>query len=268
MPTEKLIFAAMTWLVAMILGVIAIWAFKRKDPMHFWSGTTVKPEEITDISAYNRANGWMWTIYATCMFLVGVISLFSIMAGAVLLGILCVPGIGALILIYNKIYRKYKNPSFILDISENDAAKAKTSKGVVAAISVISAFVLILIYILTVYGEKDPEIKILDDSIQIKAYYGLSINFSDISDIHLIEQSMREIGPGVRTNGYDGFGKALKGNFKSDSLGDILLFVQENSSPTIMIDRKNNKDIYISFKNSNKTEGLYFELKQKLSHVE
>lgn len=261
MTIANIMFTIITWLIAMILGVIAIWAFKRKDPMHFWSGSRVKPEEITDIPAYNRGNGLMWTVYTACMFLTGVLSLFSIIAGAVLLVILCVPGIGVLILTYNRIYSKYKNPSFI---SENDVTKSKTPKAVIVAISLISAFTLILIYSLSVNGEKDPEVKILDDSIQIKAYYGLNINFSEISDIRLIEQSMREIGSGRRTNGYDGFGKALKGNFKSDALGDILLFVQEDSSPTIKIERKDNKDVYISFQSNNKTEEIYLQLKEKL----
>jgi len=44
----------------------------------------------------------------------------------------------------------------------------------------------------------------------------------------------------------------------------FLLFVQENSSPTIKVERKNSKDVYISFQSSNKTEELYLQLKQKI----
>jgi len=263
MAIENIIFAIITWLMAMILGAIAIWAFKRKEPMHFWSGSTVRPEEITDIPAYNRANGLMWAIYTACMFLAGVLSLFSIAAGVVLLIILCVPGTVLLIQIYNRIYEKYRNPSFK---PGNKTEKAKTSKAGIVAMLLLSASILVFVYVLFVIGERDPEVIMLDDSIRIKSLYGLSISFSDISDIKLIEQSMREMGPGRRTNGYDGFGQALKGNFKSDRLGDILLFVQENSSPTIKIERKNGKDVYISFQSSNKTEELYFQLKQELMH--
>jgi len=51
------------------------------------------------------------------------------------------------------------------------------------------------------YGEKDPDVSILDDCIQIKAMYGLSIYFSEIAEISLIEKSVSDIGFGTRTNG-------------------------------------------------------------------
>lgn len=48
--------------VIMFIGV-GIYSSKRKTPMHFWSGATVKSEEISDIYAYNEANGIMWIVY-------------------------------------------------------------------------------------------------------------------------------------------------------------------------------------------------------------
>lgn len=105
------ILAALCWLCSLIFGIIALWAFKRKDPMHFWSGSTVRPEEISDIPSYNRANGLMWAIYTVCMAAAGIVSLFSIKAGAVLLGVICVPGVVILIIVYNRIYNKYKSTS-------------------------------------------------------------------------------------------------------------------------------------------------------------
>jgi hypothetical protein len=105
---ENIFFAAICWLCSLIFGLIALWAFKRRDPMHFWTGTAVEPEKITDIPAYNRANGLMWLIYTACMFMTGIISLFSIIAGTILLLVICFPGIGVLIFAYSRIYRKYK----------------------------------------------------------------------------------------------------------------------------------------------------------------
>jgi hypothetical protein len=83
-------------------------AFKRRDPMNFWSGDEVKPEEIKDIPAYNRANGLMWALYTGYYVVMGIISLFNIFIGAVLLGIICTLGTVALILGYKCIYKKYK----------------------------------------------------------------------------------------------------------------------------------------------------------------
>jgi len=78
MSFENISFAAIIWLCALGFGVIALWALLRKTPMTFWSGSTISPEEITDIPAYNRANAIMWGVYALCMFASGVISLFSL----------------------------------------------------------------------------------------------------------------------------------------------------------------------------------------------
>ena len=41
---------------ALITG-FGIYAWNRKKPMWFWSGSSVKENEISDIRAYNHANG-------------------------------------------------------------------------------------------------------------------------------------------------------------------------------------------------------------------
>jgi hypothetical protein len=181
MAFGNIIFAAICCLCSLIFGVIALWAFKRKDPMHFWSGTTVRPEEITDIPSYNRANGLMWTIYTICMVITGVFSLFSILTGAILLIILCIPGTMVLIVAYNHIYNKYKSTSFIY---RTDELTAKTPKAVIIAIISVTAIIVISLVPLFYYGEKDPDISILDNQIQIKAMYGLNVDFSEISKKH------------------------------------------------------------------------------------
>lgn len=242
----------------MPFAAIAIWAFKSKNPIHFWSGSTVRPEEITDIAAYNRANGLMWTVYAICMAVTGVLSLFSISIAAGLLIVISIPGTIVLILIYNKIYNKYRNATVTCRTEE---PVSKMSKGVMVAIAAFTGIFMILIGIMLHYGSKDPVINVLDDRVQIKAMYGIEIEFSEISEVSLIEKSMDDIGVGTRTNGYGGMGETLKGNFESDDLGETLLFVQSETSPTIRIVRTDKKDVYISFHNSENTEQLYQELR-------
>ena len=107
MYSGNLSFAVICWLCALLFGLIALWAFKRRTPMHFWSGSTVEPEEITDIPAYNRANGIMWAVYAASMALAGMAGLFSAIAGTVLLVAICVPGAAVLFIVYRRIYKKY-----------------------------------------------------------------------------------------------------------------------------------------------------------------
>jgi hypothetical protein len=227
--------------------------------MHFWSGSTVLPEEITDIPAYNRENGMMWAIYTACMFLTGVVSLFQIIAGVVLLITISIPGIIVLILVYNRIYNKYKSA---VEVSKLRPTNEKTPKAVLIAILGFVGVIFILIGVMLYYGSQEPVIHITDNSIQIEAMYGIKVNIAEIKSITLMEKSMRDIGVGTRTNGYGGLGETLKGNFESDSLGKYLLFVRESSSPTIKIERTDKKDIYISFQNSETTKNLYKELNE------
>ena len=64
---------------------MGIYSFKRKTPMYFWAGTTVKSEEISDIKAYNRANGIMWVSYGLSFLL---IPLLGSMVGSIVIAIL------------------------------------------------------------------------------------------------------------------------------------------------------------------------------------
>ena len=130
---------------------------------------------------------------------------------------------------------------------------------------IILVITLIAITVGAYYGEKDPVINIHGDGIRIRAMYGLNIDFNNITDISLIEDSIRNIGVGMRTNGYGGVGKALKGHFNSRHLGNKLLFVQSNSSPTIRIERSDGKDIYLSFRNGETTTKLYHDMVTALS---
>jgi hypothetical protein len=103
-----ILFAIICGFTGLVMWLIALWAFKRKTPMHFWSGSEVKPEEIKDIPAYNRENGIMWIVYG-CGFLVpAIIGLFDISAGAILVGVVSTAGIVPLLLNYRRIYDKYK----------------------------------------------------------------------------------------------------------------------------------------------------------------
>jgi len=115
---------------------------------------------------------------------------------------------------------------------------------------------------LLIAGAKEPAVKVLDDSLQIKGLYGLTVKLSDIAELALVEQSMEQNGIGRRVNGAD-LGQSLKGNFDSAE-GRILVFVNRNSAPIIKITRVADKPIYISFKDSNATRRLYQDLQAQI----
>lgn len=92
---------------------IGHWSELRSDPMHFWSGSKVDPEAISDIPAYNRENARMWKLYSIPYWISGlaaigtgwsdvfaVISLISITFA-------CTYGIWWLIRSYRNIWNRY-----------------------------------------------------------------------------------------------------------------------------------------------------------------
>lgn len=76
--------------------------------MWFWSGSTVKEEEISDVRAYNRANGIMWIVFSLIFWADTVAGIWSMKAGGIFLLAGCAIGGPLLIIAYRKIYRKYQ----------------------------------------------------------------------------------------------------------------------------------------------------------------
>ena len=105
--------SAIIWLIcvggcAAAFTAIGMYAFRREEPMFFWSGKSVKRQELADVEGYNRANGIMWIVYSIPMW-ISTISYFWIPKIAVaVLVICCTVGLGVLIYAYQKIYQKYK----------------------------------------------------------------------------------------------------------------------------------------------------------------
>ena len=93
---------------------IGVLAAKRKEPMHFYSGSTVDPRSISDIPAYNRENAMMWKQFSLPFFLSAACSVAGLwikalqIAGLVILLVGCTVGIGWLLVRYNRILRKYQ----------------------------------------------------------------------------------------------------------------------------------------------------------------
>lgn len=107
--TEAIVFAVPTLLCAGIFIGIGIFALIKKTPMHFWAGTTVKSEEISDVKAYNRENGIMWIIYGSIYLLSAILALFfGSMVGGIIVFLSGTVGVIALLFNYQRIYKKYK----------------------------------------------------------------------------------------------------------------------------------------------------------------
>lgn len=101
------------WLVIMIptsmlFTGIGIYAWRRKKPMWFYSGSTVGENEIEDIPRYNRANGIMWLVFSFVFWISTILGLFNMAAGGIVLMVGSIMGIPLLPITYSKIYKKFR----------------------------------------------------------------------------------------------------------------------------------------------------------------
>ena len=81
--------------------------------MWFWSGSEVKAWQLTDVAAYNRANGKMWKQFSVPFWMCGVLAIGSLWADwcavgyTILIFVGSIAGGVGLVLRYNKIRKKY-----------------------------------------------------------------------------------------------------------------------------------------------------------------
>ena len=93
---------------AAIFTGIGIYAMHRKEPMWFWSGSTVRKEELKDVEAYNRANGIMWIVFSAPQWISTILYFWYPGAAVALMVVGYTLGLGVLIYAYHKIYQKFK----------------------------------------------------------------------------------------------------------------------------------------------------------------
>ncbi len=105
---EKYLFCMIVVPLAAFFTGIGVYAIKQKKPMWFWSGSEVKPWQIKDVPAYNKANGWMWIVFSLVFWAAALLSLFDTPAAGILLVVGCLVGIPGLVIAYGRIYRRYK----------------------------------------------------------------------------------------------------------------------------------------------------------------
>ena len=94
--------------VSLLFTGLGVYAWKRREPMWFWSGSTVKESEISDTAAYNRANGIMWIGFSLILWLSTVLGALNMKAGGILLIVGCMAALPVLPAVYGKIYQKYR----------------------------------------------------------------------------------------------------------------------------------------------------------------
>ena len=105
----------------------------------------------------------------------------------------------------------------------------------------------------------DLEINIDNDKISVGGIYGQNIPLSDIKSVNLC-MSLPEID--IRTNGFSLFETHL-GHFRTKDNKNIMLFAHSKEC-FICINQMDGMTYYISYKNSNSTECLFFKMRDRI----
>ncbi|MCR5041585.1 MAG: hypothetical protein K6C36_05715 [Clostridia bacterium] len=105
---ETTIFLVIMLPLSAFFTGLGIFAWKRKKPMWFWANSEVSEKEISDVPAYNRANGIMWLAYSAVFWISSVLGLFNVGTAGAVLAAGCLGGIPVLIVVYQRIYKKYR----------------------------------------------------------------------------------------------------------------------------------------------------------------
>ncbi len=103
----------LVWFIIMIpcslfFSILGIYAWNKKTPIWFWSGTRISENEIRDIKAYNRENGKMWIGFSLVLWFGTMVYIISPMISVIVIIAGNVIGIPILIFCYDRIYKKYK----------------------------------------------------------------------------------------------------------------------------------------------------------------
>lgn len=93
---------------AVLFCGIGVYAERSEKPMHFWSGSEVKPEEISDIPSYNRENARMWKLYSLWFWVSGLGYFVNAYAAVIVLVIGSTAGGALLVAQYLRIEKKYR----------------------------------------------------------------------------------------------------------------------------------------------------------------
>lgn len=106
---DNLIWLSIMIPTSLLFTCIRIYAWMRKKPMWFWAGDTVSEDEITNVRAYNRANGIMWLCYSLSLWMATIIGgCHNIILGANILLADSTVGLVLMMITYTFIRKKYK----------------------------------------------------------------------------------------------------------------------------------------------------------------
>lgn len=130
----------------------------------------------------------------------------------------------------------------------------ESSKGVITIV------ILIAVGILIAWGLLGTNMSAEDEYIKISGLHAQKIEYSEIQNMEMTDQL-----PNItaRTGGFSLAGKRL-GNFTTTEYGRVKLYLFNNFPPFIFIEKDNGDIIIFNMKDSESTQQLYDEMKDRV----
>lgn len=124
---------------------------------------------------------------------------------------------------------------------------------------------LALIIIVLVFGGGFLATELLrfevkEDVLRISGLYGTEVKLSDIKSVELKDTLPSNMN---RTNGMNLLGMKLLGNFKSNELGKVKMYILSRNKPYLYIALNNGEHVIIRLKSQERTQALFDELNGK-----
>ena len=245
------ILFSLSFIAFVVLGV----CFRRKKGLMLIAGyntLSAKDRDKVDKDLLGKSTGNLMIRMAFYSLLIGVL---------IIVGVPYLPAVGVVAIVVDAMTTSLRlSKKMPIDAMGNKKGK-NSNRSMKISVAVLIV-VVVGILVMTAFGEKEPTVTFGDGSMTISGMYGLTINAGEIKSIAIDDAPISVIAKGaVRTNGYGGFGNVMKGHFRSGSLGDFMLFVNSENTPTIRIDRKENTSIFINFKSSEKAAAIFDEMR-------
>jgi len=105
------------------------------------------------------------------------------------------------------------------------------------------------------------KISITDNEVRISGYsHSVRINVEDVKEIKLLDRMPRIV---IRTNGIAVGGTRI-GRFNLENTGRAKLFLHSREAPFILIERNNERPVFLNYQEEGKTEKYYQKLREWL----
>jgi hypothetical protein len=149
--------------------------------------------------------------------------------------------------------------SKITNVQAGSFYEKSGKQSILVTVVILTAFIGILIFIF-VSGSRETELSFGDSSMTINGMYGLTISYPDLIKVDTL-QSL----PGIktRTNGFAA-GGILKGHFKLQDNSRVMLFIQKEIAPYILLQTRETA-IYLNSGNPVKSRKYYNDIKGRIA---